>query len=136
MGSPFRASRTNRFRSRCAILSLILLLPLENATCDGAPDTQAAPDSPSPATAPADGEASPIDYQIGAFRSRANAEHLADDLLARGFYGELHQKTVNGQAFWTVIVKGSVNPFVSRQQQLLDAGFTSIPVRESSPTSP
>jgi len=70
-------------------------------------------------------------YQVGAFAVRANAERLITELGDHDFIGDLYGKKTEGKALWVVVVAASTIPFENRQQELLDAGFKSIPLRGS-----
>jgi hypothetical protein len=70
-----------------------------------------------------------IGYQVGAFIDKGNAERLSEMLLKKGFNGDIIPKTVLGKNYWTVRVLAPPNPFENLQQELLDAGFPSLPVR-------
>jgi cell division protein FtsN len=79
---------------------------------------------------PACPETGPIlGYQVGAFIDKQNAERLSAELLKRGFNGDVVKKTVQGRDYWAVTVLAPPNPFEDLQQELLDAGFSSFPVR-------
>jgi hypothetical protein len=82
-------------------------------------------------SSPAFPESGPIlGYQVGAFVDKGNAERLSDMLLKKGFNGDIVPKTVSGKDYWTVRVLAPPNPFEDIQQELLDAGFPSFPIRE------
>jgi hypothetical protein len=70
-----------------------------------------------------------LSYQVGAFLDTNNAERLVADLFKSSFYGYVDQKTVHGRIFWAVTVKAPPNPFENFQEELLDAGFPSFPIR-------
>ena len=70
-----------------------------------------------------------LSYQVGAFLDKDNAERLVADLFKSGFYGYIDQKIVRGRVFWAVTVKASPNPFENFQEELLDAGYPSFPIR-------
>jgi hypothetical protein len=70
-----------------------------------------------------------LSYQVGAFLDKINAERLLADLFKASFYGYVDQKTVRGRIFWAVTVKAPPNPFENFQEELLDAGFPSFPIR-------
>ncbi|HAH63795.1 MAG TPA: hypothetical protein DCL73_17040 [Treponema sp.] len=67
-------------------------------------------------------------YQVGAFKKSENAELLAKKLLSQGFYGEIRKKTVHGYDFFVVTVAKEQNPFIDRERELLDAGYSPFPV--------
>ncbi|MGO8694626.1 MAG: SPOR domain-containing protein [Rectinemataceae bacterium] len=72
-----------------------------------------------------------IAYQVGAFLDKKNADDLATKLGMRDIVGNVHMKIVHGKAFWVVIVTVSGIPFENLQQELLDAGYASFPIRKT-----
>jgi len=70
-------------------------------------------------------------YQIGAFTDESRAQALMKNLGKRGFYSEVHAKTVRGVTYWVVMVPASDIPFENVRQELLDAGYPSMTLSES-----
>jgi cell division septation protein DedD len=68
-------------------------------------------------------------YQVGAFVEKRNADRLVAELFKAGFYGYVGQKTIQGRNFWAVTVEAPPNPFENFQEELLNAGFPSFPIR-------
>jgi hypothetical protein len=70
-------------------------------------------------------------YQVGAFLNEKDAERMVSDIGKKDFYGNIYEKTVGGKVLWVVTVSVSGIPFENLQQELLDAGFASIPVTKT-----
>jgi hypothetical protein len=68
-------------------------------------------------------------YQVGAFRKIENAESFTKNLLLQGFYGEVRKKNVAGSGLWVVTVAKEQNPFIDREKELRDAGYSPFPVK-------
>jgi hypothetical protein len=113
---------------RKTICTFFLLLRVMGADCLSADGNVPASIQTSEALPP--GAAAPVAYQVGAFLDKSNAEHLIETLFQSGFSGDLREKIVRGDTFYVVTVAAAINPFENRQEELLDAGFPSFPVRE------
>ena len=72
-----------------------------------------------------------IAYQVGAFLDKKKADDLASKLGTRDIVGDIHMKIVHGKTFWVVTVTVSGIPFENLQQELLDAGYASFPIRKT-----
>jgi hypothetical protein len=108
------------WKSFIALFGLIALLSICPIFAEGTSDSSIqSGETDSPA----------LSYQVGAFLDKNNAERLVADLFKFGFYGYVDQKTVHGRIFWAVTVKAPPNPFENFQEELLDAGFPSFPIR-------
>ena len=108
------------WKSSLALFGLIAMASICPVFAEGSSDSSiqaGEADSPVPS------------YQVGAFLDKNNAERLLADLFKCGFYGYVDQKTVHGRIFWAVTVKAPPNPFENFQEELLDAGFPSFPIR-------
>jgi hypothetical protein len=68
-------------------------------------------------------------YQVGAFRKIENAELFTKILLLQGFYGEIRKKNVAESGLWVVTVAKEQNPFIDREKELRDAGYSPFPVK-------
>ncbi len=72
-----------------------------------------------------------IAYQVGAFLDKKNADSLVVKLGTKDIVGNVHMKIVLGKTFWVVTVTVSGIPFENLQQELLDAGYASFPIRKT-----
>jgi hypothetical protein len=72
-----------------------------------------------------------VAYQVGAFRIRATAERLIEELGKADFVGYLYTKRVDASDYWVVLVSAANNPFENRSNELSEAGFASIPILKS-----
>jgi hypothetical protein len=70
-------------------------------------------------------------YQVGAFRTEKDAERMVSEIGEKDFYGNIYRKNEGGKVLWVVTVSVSGIPFENLQQELLDAGFASIPVTKT-----
>lgn len=108
------------WKSFLALLGLIAMVSICPVFAEGASDSSIqAGEADSPV----------LSYQVGAFLDKNNAERFVADLFKASFYGYVDQKTVRGRIFWAVTVKAPPNPFENFQEELLDAGFPSFPIR-------
>jgi len=66
---------------------------------------------------------------VGAFSVLEDARQCAKKLLSQGFYAEIREKTVHESHLWSVTVAKEQNPFIDREKELREAGFSPFPVK-------
>jgi hypothetical protein len=71
-----------------------------------------------------------VAFQVGAFRVRARAERLIEEVGKDDFVGYLYTTKIKGADYWVVLVSSANNPFENRSDELSKAGFPSFPIRK------